>query len=83
MKERSTITVKEWFFNKMDEESKRYGLLLLGEYKDGMLDHTKLRVEQILGETEKAFKVMLDAETYRGNWKGFTTWIPKSVIEEA
>lgn len=83
MKDRCTITVKEWFFNKVNMESKRYGLLLIGEYKDGVLDCTKLRVEQILAETEKAFKVMLDAETFRGNWKGFTTWIPKSVIEEA
>jgi hypothetical protein len=78
------ITVKEWFFDKVNDSCKNYGCMLNGEYEDvdgvTMLDHTKLRVSEVLCETEKAYKVMLDAETFNGHYKAWTTWIPKSVI---
>ena len=76
------ITVKEWFFDKTNDTCKNFGRLLVGEYKNGMLDHTKLRVEEFLAESEKAIKVRLDAETFNGNVASWECWIPKSVIEE-
>lgn len=79
--ERGCWKVKEWFFDRVNDACKNYGMLLCGEYKDGMLDHTILRVDEVLNETEKAYKVKLDAETYAGHYKGWISWIPKSVIE--
>lgn len=81
MMRHSVITVKEWFFDKVNEEAKKYNVWLCGEYTDGMLNHTKMRVDEVLRETEKAYYVALDAETSNGHVKTWNTWIPKSVIE--
>lgn len=81
MTSKSVVKVKEWFFDKINDEMSRYGIMLIGEYaKDGNLDHTLLRVEEVLAETEKAYKVSLDAETRSGYSKSWTAWVPKSVI---
>lgn len=77
---RQVITVKEWFFDKTNDACKNYHRTLVGEYKDGMLDHTKLRVEELLAETDKAIKVKLDCETFNGTVSSWECWIPKSVI---
>lgn len=82
MKNHSIITVKEWLFDKINETARDYHIYLIGESKDDMLDHTKLRVLEVLGETEKAYKVALDAETSGGNPKAWTAWLPKSAIVE-
>lgn len=79
--ERGYWKVKEWFFDKVNETCKGYGRALVGEYKNGQLDHTILRVNEVVAETEKAFKVKLDAETFGGHWVEWTAWVPKSVIE--
>ena len=85
MEGKTTIKVKEWFFDKVYEEAKKYHIYLNGEYKDvngiEMLDHTTLRVDEVLKETEKAVQVVLDAETESGSYHSWKTWIPKSVIE--
>lgn len=82
---RGIWTVKEWFFNKISDEAMNKKVYIMGEYieqENGnhVLDRTKFRIEGILGETEKAYKVQLDAETWGGRWCGWTTWIPKSVV---
>lgn len=82
MTQRSTITVKEWFFDKLNDQMLNYSCMIVGEYTNGRLDHTKLRIEDVLGETEKAWKVTVDAETRSGHAKAWTAWIPKSVIVE-
>ena len=85
MEGKTTIKVKEWFFDKVYEEAKKYHIYLNGEYKvvNGieMLDHITLRVDEVLKETEKAVQVVLDAETESGSYHSWKTWIPKSVIE--
>jgi len=87
MKAQSTIRVKEWFRDKLATEARKYHILLNGEYDTvgevQMLNHETLRVEAVLGETEKAFRVVLDGETTFGNPHTYTAWIPKSVIIEA
>lgn len=75
-------TVAEWLFDKVNAQAAEYRIYLIGEYKDGMLDHTKLRVEEVVAESEKAYKVKLDAETAGGHVKTWTAWVPKSVIKE-
>ena len=84
---RGFMKVKEWFFDKTNDAAKNFEMTLVGEYTDNetlgrVLDHTIFRVEEVLAETEKAIKVALDAETFGGNVKTWTTWVPKSVIEE-
>lgn len=85
MESKTTIKVKEWFFNKVYEEAKKYHIYLKGEYKFvnnvEMLDHTILRVDEVIKESEKAIQVVLDAETENGSYHPWKTWIPKSVIE--
>ena len=85
MEGKTTIKVKEWFFDKVYEEAKKYHIYLNGKYKvvNGVeiLDHTTLRVDEVLKETEKAVQVVLDAETESGSYYSWKTWIPKSVIE--
>lgn len=85
MKGKTTIKVKEWFFDKVYEDAKKYHIYLCGEYTIEndirMLDHTTLRVDDVIKETEKAVQVVLDAETESGSYHSWKTWIPKSVIE--
>lgn len=81
------ITVPEWFWNRIDNDIRRHGWSLVVEYKESeslldRIDHTKLRVEEILGETEKAYKVALDAETIGGYPKEWICWIPKSILNK-
>ena len=84
----SIVKVPEWFFDKVEDESKRYHILLNGEYnkvqtESGIVpvrDLTKLRVDEVLRETEKAYQVALDAETIEGTGTQWRTWIPKSII---
>lgn len=82
MKNNTIITVKEWFFDKLNSQMLDYHCMIVGEYQDGRLDHTKLRVDEVLAETEKAYKVAIDAETQSGRPKTWTAWLPKSVIVE-
>ena len=77
---KGVITVPEWLFDKINDSAKNYHVMLVGEYNDGMLDHTKLRVNEVLAETDKAYKVSLDAETFSGNFKEWSAWLPKSVL---
>lgn len=83
----TTIRVKEWFRDKLHDEAMSHHLVLNGTYNTvgeiQMLDHETLRVDQVLAESEKAWKVVLDADTFGGVYKGYTTWIPKSVILSA
>ncbi len=85
MKDHTTITVKPWLFDKLSDEMRRYHFLLVCEYTDvnglSMADHSKLRVEEVLAETEKAYKVKLDVETENaGHPRTYTAWLPKSAI---
>ena len=77
---RTTIQVPEWFFDKLQNQMGKYNMYIVGEYKNGMLDHTILRIEEVLAETDKAFKVNIDAEC-NGHFKLWSTWIPKSLVE--
>lgn len=82
MKDNTVITIKEWFFDKLNDQMLNYHCMIVGEYENGRLDHTKLRVSEVLAETEKAYKVSIEAETQSGRPKTWTAWLPKSVIVE-
>lgn len=88
MKDNSIITVKSWFWDKLQDEMRRYHLLLVCEYVDAdglhMADHSKLRIDEVMAETAKAYKVAIDAEFENGGrGHAWHAWIPKSVILDA
>lgn len=79
------MTVKEWFRDELKEKMMGYHCLPESEYIEdpkfgSIADDTKLRIAELVAETEKAVKVVVEAETFGGHYKGWTTWIPKSVI---
>lgn len=81
------LEVKEWIFDKIEDEMKKFNMYLAGEYVhlEGSEDinvkrHDMIRVEEVLKETEKAFQIMADAETVNGHAKAWKCWIPKSAI---
>lgn len=80
------ITVKEWFFDKLNNTMSGYRCTPIRTYKTDesgftSSDDTKLRISEVVAETEKAYQVVVDAETFGGSYKAWKTWIPKSVIE--
>lgn len=76
--------IKEWLFDKINNEAKGYHMLLDGEYHDEsgnrVLDHTSIHVIEVLSETEKALRVKLECTTFGGHYHSYTTWLPKSQI---
>lgn len=80
-----TIKVKEWFRDELHDKMMGYRCLPDCEYIEdpvigSVADGTSLRIAELVAETEKAVKVVVEAETFGGHYKGWTTWIPKSVI---
>lgn len=80
------VEIKEWFVEKIEEVSKRYNTWIdvysrddngIIRAQDGYL---KVCVEEVLKETEKAVQVVLSTGDIVGSYKGWKTWIPKSVI---
>lgn len=73
------MRVKEWFVNKIKAMARAYNTFLDFTYeKDGWV---RLSIEDVLEETEKAIKVKINSGLADGNQNGWTTWIPKSVID--
>lgn len=80
MTNKSIIKVKEWFGNKVDDEAGIYGWYPVATYVDHIRDNTQIRIEEVVRETEKAIKVVVDCEDRMGNPRALSLWIPKSVI---
>lgn len=79
------LKIKEWFLDKIQDTAKRYNTYIDLSRND---DHTVDRedgcvfptIVERLGESEKAIKVRLSTGSIVGSYKGWVTWIPKSVI---
>jgi len=82
---KTRLTVKEWFAEKIQREASRYDMWIDFEYKNGQSNMENglvtIKVFEKLAETEKAIKVKLETGYVVGSVKGWTTWIPKSVIK--
>jgi len=77
-KKRTTLTVKEWFGEKLINEAHSYNLYVARTYgKSTISFHLS---QPVLAETEKAIKVKVDAYTRGDNYREYTSWIPKSVL---
>lgn len=80
------IKVKKWFYEKTDAIAKTYNVYIDFERNDdGVIkvvnDTVTLYTREIIAESEKTVKVCLESGTVVGSVKGWTTWIPKSVID--
>ena len=85
---RKTLRVKEWFVDKQQEAARRYNMYIdvtdecrgeLGQIEadaNGMIEI----VAEILKESEKAIQAKLETGSTVGSNKGWTCWIPKSLI---
>lgn len=78
------INVKEWFFEKTDKVAKSYNTFIdFARNDDGTINvvdgYVTLFTRELLEESEKAIKVCLESGSIVGSYKGWTTWIPKSV----
>ena len=83
------IRVKFWFIEKVQDEAKKYHMYIdiVDRTTDehGMLQadedgYYNVVADEIIAESEKAVKVRLATGLIDGSYKGWTTWIPKSVI---
>ena len=86
----TTVIVKWWIYNKINERASQYGWYILAEGTLPYLPYGKWHFDtmilegEVLAETEKAVKVSLDYKKHCSDevFHGFTAWIPKSAIEE-
>ena len=82
------LKVKSWFIEKAKMEALRYNIIIdtninreFGEeLKEDANGCYTVYIEEELKETEKAIQVKLATGHIDGSTKGWTTWIPKSVI---
>lgn len=79
------IRIKEWFEEKAQREAKHYNVWInLKRNEDGTIEvvdgFVTAYVEEQLAESEKAIKVRLASGAVDGSYKGWTLWVPKSVI---
>ena len=79
------IGVKEWFYDKEHDKATRYNIFMDYERDENGLanivdGYIFLKVEKILGKSEKAIHVRISSGDVVGSYKGWTCWIPKSLI---
>ena len=80
-----TLKVRHWFINKTQETATRYNTFIdfVRNEDDTVLvvdGYATVFVEEQLAETEKAVQVKLHTGNVLGSDKGWTVWVPKSVI---
>ena len=74
---RETMKIKEWFYDKQQEIAGGYNCYI--DKKDSEEGYVEVVAERIK-ESEKAIQVKLETGSILGSYKGWTCWIPKSVI---
>lgn len=79
------IKVKTWFYEKMCEAARMYNTFIDVERDaEGIRivrdDCVTVYADEFIAESEKAIKVTLRSGAVVGSYKGWTTWIPKSVV---
>lgn len=81
------MKIKEWFMRKIEAKARIYNCFIdLVSREDNLGDLVEdgcvyAYVQEKLDETEKAVKVKFSTGSVVGSYKGWTTWVPKSVIE--
>ena len=80
------LAVKEWFFDKEQDKAEHYNVFMDFERKeDGTVKvvdgYVFAKIEEAIKETEKAIQVKISSGDVLGSYKGWTCWIPKSLIK--
>lgn len=81
------LAVKEWFLGKEQEKATHYNIFLDFERnEDGTIKVTDgyafAKIEETIKETEKAVQVKISSGDVLGSYKGWTCWVPKSLIKK-
>ncbi len=79
------MKIREWFYDKISTTAKCYNTFIdfkrgadgTSEVVDGYIT---VFVSEKIAESEKAIKVRLESGAVVGSYKGWETWVPKSVI---
>lgn len=79
------LKIKEWFYEKTEATSRRYNTYIdvnmTEDHKLEVIDgYVTVYVREEIAESEKAIQVVLSTGSVVGSYKGWKTWIPKSVI---
>lgn len=83
------MKIKKWFIEKQKMTAQRYDIYFTFTRRTDDVTNQPvveddcyfLEIEEILAESEKAIRVKISSGDVVGSFKGWTTWIPKSVIE--
>ena len=82
--------IKKWFLDNIQETATRYNIFIdvedesrteNGIEADAEGYVTVIAENNVLAETEKAIKLCLCSGNVIGSYKGWKTWIPKSLIK--
>lgn len=83
------VRVKEWLFDKMHADAKRYNIYMdyakrkdddsigIPVDEDG---YVTIFAREVLAESEKAYKFTFESGRLIGSCNGWTTWVPKSAV---
>lgn len=79
------LKIKEWFFNKLDNVARGYNVYIDADFENGSIvvedGCVYAQIDERIEESEKAIKVHFTSDAgYGGSGKGWTTWVPKSVL---
>lgn len=82
------MKIKTWFVEKQEAIAQNYNIFFTYTRRTQDVcrkpviedDCYFLEIEEILAESEKAVRVKISSGDVVGSFKGWTTWIPKSVI---
>lgn len=80
------LAVKEWFFNKEQDKATHYNVFMDFERNENSTikvadGYVFAKIEEVIKETEKAIQVKISSGDVIGSYKGWTCWIPKSLIK--
>lgn len=82
------VKVRDWFIDKTQVTAKRYNTFIdvYSRNEEGVIivedGYYTVKIIEVLTESEKAIQVVLGTGDIVGSYKGWKTWIPKSVIKE-
>ena len=81
------VKVRDWFIDKTQITAKKYNTFIdvYSRNEDDVIisedGYYMVKIMEVLSESEKAIQVVLGTGDIVGSYKGWKTWLPKSVIK--
>ena len=81
------VKVRDWFIDKTQITAKKYNTFIdvYSRNEDDVIisedGYYTVKIMEVLSESEKAIQVVLGTGDIVGSYKGWKTWLPKSVIK--